>query len=235
MGLALRALELSDNRGLRAISSRLTVPVSARLHVRHGDALEDAFNRTLSLVDRAHYIRRFVHGSIVASTNNSTLLGSFDPTTHDIRIYAHGPDVEFTLLHELGHYIDYSVLGTGLVGASSTLRFRPWRAAVRNSAAFRMIESRYTDPVVWARGRPVVAADSFTDYHLRPDELFARSYAQWIVDRSGDVDLTAQLESSPSLASATPVLYPTQWEEADFLRVAGCIDRVFKELSWSRS
>jgi hypothetical protein len=70
-----------------------------------------------------------------------------------------------------------------------------------------------------------------TDYLLKPEELWARSYAQYIAERSADSDMLAALDllRPPAL---TGQLYSSQWETTDFAPVAAAIDTLFKGLGW---
>jgi hypothetical protein len=69
-------------------------------------------------------------------------------------------------------------------------------------------------------------------YTLQLDELWERSYAQYIVVRSGDAGLRAELDERRQLHGSPAV--PYLWEDDDFGPVAAEIDRLFRRLGWIR-
>jgi hypothetical protein len=63
------------------------------------------------------------------------------------------------------------------------------------------------------------------------DELWARSYAQYVAIRSGSRTLTSSLNS---LRKHEPgrVYYPLQWEDADFDGIDEAIEELFRRIGW---
>jgi hypothetical protein len=83
-------------------------------------------------------------------------------------------------IHEIGHLLDLRGIGDPHVPASATEdRLGPWRNAVEVSDAFKMLN-----------GLPCRSMA----YYLRPEELWARSYAQWVANRSDDAELRRQIQ-----------------------------------------
>lgn len=144
------------------------------------------------------------------------------------------PRYESSFIHEVGHLLDHSVLepkhsGTGQAGdgafASSnrqgTQMGRWWRA-VSNS-------QRVKDITAFSR---LFADDSevgeTAKYWLTPTELFARSFAQYVTDKSGDPVLLAQMQESRHRWSAA------QWSDDDFKPIAAAFDELFTQEGWLR-
>jgi hypothetical protein len=114
-------------------------------------------------------------------------------------------------VHEIGHYLDAHGFGSGpnpemVIGrfASSTQALAEWRQAVTTSQAYQEL--------VNAGG---------TAYTTSIPELLARSYEQWIAERSGNEVLGAKIRAR---LSDHPHLY---WEDEDFRPIAEALDRLF--------
>ena len=65
------------------------------------------------------------------------------------------------------------------------------------------------------------------NYLLNTEELFARSFAQYIATRSGDKIMLSQAKSySNTLYGAR------QWDDDDFKPIAAEFDAYFKSIGW---
>ena len=61
---------------------------------------------------------------------------------------------------------------------------------------------------------------------MSDEELWARSYAQYIAKKSGNQDMNAQLaemQESP---------FPSQWSDDDFAPIMEAIDGIFRAKGW---
>lgn len=90
-----------------------------------------------------------------------------------------------------------------------------WRQAVKNSDAYKTLLAKHGE---------------YRDYLLRTKELWARSYAQYVAQRSGNVRLRAQIQDVR--AGQTNFWRESQWAEADFAPIASAIDQLFSSLGW---
>lgn len=160
-----------------------------------------------------------------------------------------------TTTHELGHAMDDLVFGAGeshIFGGTRTAlatTLADWWATVQSTRAYTALG----DMAAWdadTRGpwvqllnsvtgdlRTWTPDDSALEYLMRPQELFARSYSQWIALVSGDPDLQLRIEQQLRLArrqgdwtilppNRLP-FYPVQWEHDDFVPVAEALARLF--------
>lgn len=64
------------------------------------------------------------------------------------------------------------------------------------------------------------------EYYLRPREMFARAYAQYIALRSGDEVMLDQILRRKADFPGT------QWDDADFGPVAKAFDELFTARRW---
>jgi SPP1 gp7 family putative phage head morphogenesis protein len=128
-----------------------------------------------------------------------------------------------TLVHEMGHYFDFSMEGTGPVGgiefASNMPRgMSPERKALWNEfidACADTDELRYVKANL--RGK-------LRDYYVSPEEMFARAYSQYIAVKSKDPTLLAEIES----VRTHPVAFFTQWTDQAFGPIESALDAILK-------
>lgn len=137
-----------------------------------------------------------------------------------------------------------------VLNAPSTQRLEHWARAAPSEAIYRAHPARYTgftgDGVV-----PTDVSRTYLQYLLRPEELWARSYAQYIAIRSGQAQGLTQLRQvqrvgarravsatrryAPETDQARPRrawAYPHQWTDAEFRPIAEAIDALFETLGW---
>lgn len=150
--------------------------------------------------------------------------GRYDVSDDALRIRINPAAVRphLTLLHELGHYIDHALLGERKRWGTSDERCDRWREAVDDSDSVRDLRQRQAAPELPELARPY-------GYFLWEEELWARSYVQWVVVRSGDETLLDELTGS--LAA---LAYPEYWGFEDFAPIADRIDELFSEMTWRR-
>jgi SPP1 gp7 family putative phage head morphogenesis protein len=141
--------------------------------------------------------------------------------------------------HEVGHFLDSQVLHSGeKVGMASMLDpdLQEWRVAIANSKAYqRLIDMqsrefvRAWDPALDAlTDRPL--DKDYLGYLASPHEAFARSYAQYIAQKSGNKTLLSQL--APLQVDPLNAVYPSQWEIDDFAQIEAAFDKLFEAKKW---
>jgi hypothetical protein len=119
-------------------------------------------------------------------------------------------------VHEIGHFLDHQGIDpTNEPASRRHPNLDEWRQRVRESTAIRIL-ARLVGP---------------EDYLMRFEELWARSYVQWIAIRSGDPTLLHQVVESRESRPADPIFYG-QWDAADFDPIGDAIDRLFRRLGW---
>ncbi len=130
------------------------------------------------------------------------------------------------VLHEIGHYVDWAVLGSQSEMSSGSLatEFDTWLAAVTASAAcqemYRIATAPATVNVTLDDGTQVQLMEDpmYARYALAAPEVFARSYCQYVAERSGNPALGVEL------VLALQNHYPEQWRPEDFEPIARAID-----------
>lgn len=155
---------------------------------------------------------------------------------------------ELTLAHEIGHYVDGFALNgnTTFRGYASnspemTELMGEWRAAVEKSWAIQEIKrlrgAGFAEVKIGS-GRSQSTYEypidrQYLNYLLKPEEVFARSYAQYIATRSDEPRLTYQLIKKLRVPQGG-VYYPSQWDEEDFEPIAKAFDKIFEAKGWLR-
>jgi hypothetical protein len=218
------------------------IPIGRALDVPAGIAYDD-LREVIAAIDRVHgdgdlpsIPVRFVTGMISRGRFR------FDETSGPISItlragQAHGG---LTLVHEIGHFLDFAALG-GATWFGST--FHPvmddWRGAVAESRAYRslekMVRSRTGEVFEPNEGGRVImlGADEFAALRrsVGLEELWACSYAQYVATRSGEASLVGSLHSL-RIRLAGRVYYPRQWDDDDFEPIDLAVEALMNSMGW---
>lgn len=203
-------------------------PVSAALAGPSSGKTAKALARTLRAIDSVHG-----DGALpsipVERSQSKKYLGAYMYSARgdDARSIRLASDLHphMTLAHEIGHFIDHKGLpGAGFSTQTGRSELDAWRSAVQSSKAFDELTERYIDAVAGEPGAPSVR---FMKYAMGEDELFARSYAQYVAVRSGDPEMLAELA-----ASRTGKWAALQWDDEDFAPVAEAFDDLFRTQGW---
>jgi hypothetical protein len=138
-----------------------------------------------------------------------------------VGVQSGGPWPELTTAHEIGHVLDWAVMGGGSAFASQSAT-GPLAAVMRSiqqTDAVKRLHSMLADTTSRAIARHLV-------YATTGRELWARAYAQYIATKSKSTVLKDQL------TKRLEVTGPEQWSVEDFAPVAAAIDEAFKQLNW---
>jgi hypothetical protein len=85
------------------------------------------------------------------------------------------------------------------------------------------------------KGLRLVDVDpGYVQYLLRPEELFARSYAQFVAVSSRDIRLLAQVGRLQN-RRGNEIGYNVQWEDDDFEPLAQALETLFWRLGWLKA
>jgi hypothetical protein len=208
--------------------------------------LHDDLRETIAAIDRVHGVfdlPRIPVRYSFALTELGRFL--FDPATGDpisILVRSNQAHPRFSLLHEIGHFLDLAALGVGnQFGTRVNSALEDWSRAVAGSSAFQVLRdvgrrgsADMFDPDANPRRVPITQRErDFIDEWLQPEELWARSYAQFIATHVGLPVFIAGLESFRVRVPGT-VYYPLQWDDEDFAEIAKAIDILCGTIGWRR-
>lgn len=239
---ALRRL-LSPRRPPPERPPDVPAPVSDALDVERGPhdrPLRDA----LAAVDAVHTDGRLPRIPIRRLALSRKLHGHFRHRLGgpplDIGVHPAARHAALTAVHEIGHFLDYSGLGEAGFGSVAGDLLGPWRAAVRNSAAvqrlgqlWRFTESRAREAqdAGGADGVKYAVELRYIEYLLQNEELWARSYAQFIAVKSGHPALREQLDRLRQRPERR-LYHGPQWDDEDFLPIMTEIEAAFRQKGW---
>lgn len=208
-------------------SNAETKPVSAALDVKATGPLKQSIITAIKAIDKVH--DDGVLPSIpVTASRKKTSLGVFTSTRQGGQIVAKSIEVKgsgkwpaLTAAHEAGHFLDLE--GIGAKGSFATDKTGPIQKVIetaRSSDAIKGIQKLQAD----SKGR----TRRYYNYLLSPEEIWARAYAQFIAEESGDAILGKDLEAARSAQEHR------QWKTADFKPIATEIRNMFKQMGWTK-
>lgn len=154
-----------------------------------------------------------------------------------IGISSKNDHAELTTAHEIGHFIDFSVMGTGFKGGSEERlpEFSDWETAIESSGAVQNLKSMLATPnrysaeiMLNGTKQEVTPSADYLFYSLSKRELWARSYAQYIATKSGNSNMVSALKRQRD----EPVYKDIQWDDEDFKPISAEIDKLFKARGW---
>ena len=201
-------------------------PVSNAIDLQVHGKLADQVNLALGAIDKVH--DDGVLTELPLEETSRSYLGYVQPLSTPngivaqyIAVRSSGPWPAFTAVHEIGHLLD--LMAIGAKGDFATVNLD---AGMNNV----LVAAEQTSAIQALRGHLATttsqdAADHLT-YLLRPWEVWARAYAQFIAERSGNAVLQQQL------AAALKAEKFRQWSAADFAPIARAIETMFKNLNW---
>ena len=151
----------------------------------------------------------------------------------DIRISQMGDHKDLTLAHEIGHFIDQQGLpGHGFSSVSSEA-MAGWRKAVSESEAIKQLKKVIAGPLSFeVDGELFKVQKKYARYLMKTEEVWARSYAQYIAAKSENTLLKSQLSVLVDKRQHAFIDYASQWSAEDFAPISDAIDDLFLEMGW---
>lgn len=138
-------------------------------------------------------------------------------------------EIGFTLLHELGHWIDYTYLDLPrniTVFGDKFVDIFPVLEKVKETSLWKSYETMLAD-----RKLSAVKREFLTEYLMTPAEVWARVYSQYIAEQSGNSGLITALERGQVRGPARAI--PDQWKDEDFAPVRNALQALFVKKKWT--
>lgn len=192
--------------------------ISASLNVAPA---AQTLRRTINIIDAAH--DDGVLPPVQVAPQALAAGATYRTTPPTIFVAQPCQQFEFSFLHEIGHLLDHHALTPGTPFASSSAKtndMAEWMNAVRKSPEIVSLRLDHA-------GKKNLAK---TGYLLLPSEIWARSYTQWIVERSQDPALKSTLDLL--LRSPNPLDAKSQWSNFNFAPISAAITALFKKRGW---
>jgi|GEM_PF-1268092 len=216
-------------------------PISDSLQMRATGKLRGEVSDALATIDSIHTVDPLpvipLQGSATKTRHGAFAYNSQNGKPIRVEVTQNGPWPRLTTAHEIGHFIDHQGLGTqaGRYASLHDAELDEWRKAVDASEPIRKLNSRLGKKTV-LRKTPsgtlvTMPIDSqHVEYLLRRQEIFARSYAQYIATRGNNVKIKTDLETV--LQKDRYSLYPRHWDHKDFEKIAEAFDNLFRKRGW---
>jgi hypothetical protein len=229
---------------VKSVPKPATIPVGTAIDIKTvSPKIGRAVKTVMDAIDKVHgdgTLPRIPLYKELQDAYLGSLSVNSDGTVRNMRINADGDHVHLTIAHETGHFLDYA----GIPRTKPTFaEERDWRnealfddffEAIENSESIKTLRERKNQTVVHVEGpawlNNYTIDQGLVDYLLQDNEIWARSYAQWIAYRSGQDDMLAQIEYE--LSRTRQKVYAAQWNEADFRVIGQAMDAIFRGLGW---
>ena len=206
-------------------------PVSGALTVPKGKLKPD-MDRALAAIDKVHgdgplpkIPVQWTRGERTVASYNYMIGGKAKHIT--VSTKGRRPALDF--VHEVGHFLDHKGLpsvpgrfATGTGDPDTVRMMAGWKNAVENSKAAQELKALYG-----AAGTDF----QYVRYLAGYDEMWARSYAQYVATKSGDEVLLGQLNHYRKVEEYGPT-YPIQWSDEDFRPIMEAMDELFRDIEW---
>ncbi len=166
--------------------------------------------------------------------------GYYDPKTQEIFL---DPGKSFgitTVIHEMAHWLDHTVLGKGML-ASKTKAFRKFRKAVKKSMAFKEMQNIKKSKItvdsgelicfIYIKDKTKAVSVAWLDYIMADEEIFARSMEQYLSILSANKELRKQLKTKKE-EFVKRKGFNHYWTDEDFMAIKESLDSIFKKQGW---
>lgn len=193
-------------------------PVSSALQLPKKGKLAGVVKAAVAAIDKVHRDGKLPAIPVTAKAGKGNL-GSFSHSFAGrpvkIGVKPSGPWPQLTACHEIGHFLDLSGIDTpGTFASVKSPLLEQWRQAI--DASRRVAEIRDNQ-----------AIPDRESYWLTRHELFARSYAQYVAEKSSDPGLAANLQK------VAGGMQPwRQWDPEDFKPIREAFDSAFTKMGW---
>ena len=209
------------------------------------------YQEVLALIGQIHYVDNLPTRKIAAPGNQGMVEPGMqgvcvrNPATHEpasVEIADRASTPLFTMAHEFGHCVDYALKKT--ISLTNSMKASDAYASVFD-AIWASTEYRWL--VAEQRGSEVslvaissligkAAADQVMQklkhikYLLKSEELFARSYSQYVALKSDNETLLTDLDQYTSYREDDPYY---QWQDQSFQPIFGKFDDLFASIGWA--
>lgn len=210
----------------------------------------NATRDTLKTISNVHDVSNLTPISITTKKTKKGVNGSF---IHDVnRNRPKGINVastnrpQTTVVHEIGHYLDYDGLDEkgGFSSKSGGSETKGIMTAISHSSTSNKILEMLNNPEKFAKKEKYTLFDgsnieystnpskNYLLYLNRPEELFARAYAQYITQKRGNSKMKQEMDEFIKESHSAPSSYPWQWKPDEFAPIAKEFDKMFKSKGW---
>ena len=192
--------------------------------------LSDRLRKALKSVDAVHSPPNLKPMTVIMDKGiQGAEFNSYSDTgPYEILLNPNGTHPELSLLHEVGHYLEWQTIPKSHFGPrdfEDDLLFAGWLAAVFVSPTVQRLTI--------LRGSQPVAGVMYNEinYFLKARELWARAYSQYIASKTLSAILSQQVAAENKVVRGTMTLRP-YWQRDEFLPIQSVMDSLFEQLGW---
>jgi SPP1 gp7 family putative phage head morphogenesis protein len=218
-----------------------TNAIEAAFDVKLKGKLKDEADIAFAAIDAAHAVPNLPRIPMETGRLGKSIEAAYERTKFGgkaigIKIRAKADHPALSLLHEIGHFLDHQGHNKPGTFLMETAAGRKLLKVLEQSAAAKSIEAlqqQYLRLMV-ERGSSMGAIRSVSaqfEYYLRPKELWARAYAQWVAVKSGNKTLLKQLDAARARKPGLPYI-ACQWDDDEWKAIAEAIEEHMKEAGW---
>ena len=182
------------------------------------------FRHVVSLVDQLHTFPKLPTIPLLLTKTRreggAYISRTRPPIPISINISVHTESPALTLLHEVGHLLDHLALNPIKQGFGSG--HDPFFDPLRNFWAANKKIRRLTRMATRSSAMNPKRC-SFLRYQLQVDEIWARTYLQWVVTKSNDQLLQVNLDQ---VVADSPEVY---WDAEEINAIIPLVDQLFSE------
>ena len=152
-----------------------------------------------------------------------------DTGPYEIYLDPRGDHPELSLLHEVGHYLEWQSIPKnrhGIRDFSTDVRFDVWRRTVFETDTVQRLSALLK--------QQIQGTSTFEDvaYLLRLNELWTRAYSQYVTRKTNLSVLFQQIAAENKLVRGN-IRYGPYWDSEEFAPVQDVMDAMFDDLGWS--
>jgi hypothetical protein len=221
-------------------SRAIGTPVSQSMTGPNKGAMRPIYNAVVDAIDSVHGDGELmpvpVKFSKMTSKNGHYKFYPSNNKPVEIKVSTIGTHKHMTLTHETGHYLDEQVLKISKSMADKRIRgiglpeeYAEWVNAIDNTSTVQRLKEMYSGAREFADGIP--ADRKYVRYLLQYDELWARSYAQYIATKSQNANMLGELAQTLDFQGKA-MTYPVQWSADEFAPVVEAIDKIMRAKGW---
>jgi hypothetical protein len=141
----------------------------------------------------------------------------------------------FNITHEIGHYLDLYVIGQkgifGSIQAGSAVA--PLLKAAQKTNTVKTLQKMLDDGFYFSGETKIPVSPGLRvhiQYLLRPKEIWARAYSQFIAKRGVSTKMKKALQHWLDYENGTNI--PAHWKDADFTAMEKEIEKMMFDLKW---
>lgn len=197
----------------------------------------DLVRRALAAIDRVHGDGQLERIKLVLDRLSRQDVAAYRPSRREMVLDPSRRQEELDIIHETGHLLDHQTVGEFLELASVNEHpnLSEWKKAVEASRAVAGLKELLQQGSIVVRTRKGLRIlnvnPAYVEYLLKPEELFARSYSQFVAVSSNDPVLLAQVGRQQN-RKGNEIGYNILWDDEDFEPIAQAFESLFRRLGW---